>query len=120
MIWSCLGERIRDAILSKGLDEARRDFKDDSPLFLARKIIMLDSSTHRLTVCHHFVLIKTKVINHFYLSLFGLSTVFQCVVQLVQIFLKQLVTEWGPYGSYAAFLCYGEYRRWRCLRIRDR
>ena len=107
VIWSCLGERIRDAISSRGLDEARRDFKDDSSLLLARKIIMLDSSTHTLTVCDHFVLIKMKVINHFFQSLFGLSTVSQCVVLLVQIFLKQLVAEWGPYASRAAFLCCG-------------
>ena len=45
-IWSCLGEGIRDAILSRELDEARLDCKDDWLLLLARKIIMLDISMH--------------------------------------------------------------------------
>ena len=65
VIWSCLGEGIKDAILSRELDEARLDCKDDWLLLLARKIIMLDKTMHTRKVCSHFLESKLEVINYF-------------------------------------------------------
>ena len=107
VIWSCLGEGIKDAILSNGLDEARLDCRDDWLLFLARKIIMLDKTEHTRKVCGYSLLSKLEVINHFFSSPSGFSTVCQRTVWLVKCFLKQREADWCPYQGHASLLCCG-------------
>ena len=110
--WSCLGEEIKDAILSRELDEARLDCKDDWLLLLARKIIMLDKTMHTGKVCGHFSSSKLEVINHFFYSPSGFSIVCQRTVWLVKCFLKQREADWCPYQGHASLLFCGGNRCW--------
>ena len=107
VIWSCLGEGIKDAILSRDLDESRRDPEDDWLLLLARKVIMLNKTMHTEKVCSHFFSSKSEVINHFFDSPSGFSIACQRTVWLVKCFLKQREADWCPYQGHVSLLCCG-------------
>ena len=107
VIWSCLGEGIKDAILSSGLDEASLDCKDDWFLLLARRIIMLDKAMHTSKVCGHFLESNLEVINHFFHSPSGFSILCQRTVWLVKCFLKQREADWCPHRGHVSWLCCG-------------
>jgi len=112
VIWSCLGEGIKDAILSSGLDEARFDCKDDWLLLLARTIIMLAKTMYTRKVCGHFLSSKVEVTSHFFQSPSGFSIMCQRTVWLVKCFLKQREADWCPFQGHVSLLCYGGDRCW--------